>query len=40
MFKVGAYLLEADVEDLEWADGSVRVKGAPDRAAIWFGFGR
>jgi carbon-monoxide dehydrogenase large subunit len=30
--KVGAHLLEADVEDLEIVDGSVRVRGAPARA--------
>ncbi len=32
MFKVAGHLLEADVADLEWVNGAVRVKGAPDRA--------
>jgi carbon-monoxide dehydrogenase large subunit len=32
ILKVGAHLLEADVEDLEIVDGSVRVRGAPARA--------
>ncbi|MGH7919673.1 MAG: xanthine dehydrogenase family protein molybdopterin-binding subunit [Candidatus Dormibacteraceae bacterium] len=32
MFKVASHLLEVDEEDLEWRDGAVRVKGAPDRA--------
>jgi len=32
MFKVAGHLLEADVGDLEWADGAVRVKGVPERS--------
>ncbi len=30
-FKIAGHLLEADVADLEWVDGAVRVKGSPDR---------
>jgi carbon-monoxide dehydrogenase large subunit len=29
-FKVAGHLLEADVADLEWADGAIRVKGSPE----------
>jgi CO/xanthine dehydrogenase Mo-binding subunit len=29
--RVGAHLFEADEADVEWADGGVRVKGAPER---------
>jgi carbon-monoxide dehydrogenase large subunit len=32
MFKVAGHLLEADVGDLEWADGAVRVRGVPERS--------
>jgi carbon-monoxide dehydrogenase large subunit len=32
MRKVAGHLLEADEEDLEWADGAMRVKGVPERA--------
>ena len=30
--RVGAHMLEASVEDVEYADGKVSVRGAPDRA--------
>jgi carbon-monoxide dehydrogenase large subunit len=30
--RVAAHLLEADVDDMEWADGAFRVKGSPQRA--------
>ncbi len=30
-FKVAEHLLEASVDDLEWADGGVQVKGSPDK---------
>ena len=30
--RVGAHVLEAPIDDLEYADGAVRVKGAPQRA--------
>ncbi|HYZ00201.1 MAG TPA: xanthine dehydrogenase family protein molybdopterin-binding subunit [Candidatus Binatia bacterium] len=30
--RVAAHLLEADVDDVEWADGAFRVKGSPQRA--------
>src|SRR5207249_6505872 len=29
--KIAGHLLEANVADLEWADGAVRVKGSPER---------
>ncbi|HZD65657.1 MAG TPA: xanthine dehydrogenase family protein molybdopterin-binding subunit, partial [Acidimicrobiales bacterium] len=32
VFQVAGHLFEADVSDLEWADGTVRVKGVPDRS--------
>jgi CO/xanthine dehydrogenase Mo-binding subunit len=32
LFRIAAHLLEADVSDLELAEGSVRVKGAPNRS--------
>jgi aerobic carbon-monoxide dehydrogenase large subunit len=30
---IGTHLLEAPIDDLEYADGAARVRGAPDRAA-------
>jgi CO/xanthine dehydrogenase Mo-binding subunit len=39
--KIASHLLEADVEDLQWADGGVMVRGAPERrktlaeVALW-----
>jgi CO/xanthine dehydrogenase Mo-binding subunit len=30
-FKVAEHLLEASVDDLEWADGGVQVKGSPEK---------
>ena len=29
-FEIAAHLLEADVDDLEWADNGIQVKGSPD----------